>query len=309
MDMLNPEENNGPGSPVVSVVLGSYNRLPWLQMTIESVRAEMNDLSHEIVVVDGGSDDGCLEWLLGQKDILTIVQHNHGTWDGKPVRRQPWGYFMNLGFRCAKGVYVCMLSDDCLVVPGSIRNGITLFDAERNSGQRVGAVAFYWRNWPEERTYRVGLTLGNRMFVNHGLYLRHALDDVDYIDETTYSFYHADGDLCLKMWASGYTCIDSPDSYIEHYSHANSRVRRANLARQKQDWKAYLARWEGTFYDPHKKLTGGWIEKEFDDPFRTGDQYRTAAKGTAVLRLKATLRRSPLAARILSAVRNAMRAE
>jgi len=47
-------------------------------------------------------------------------------------------------------------------------------------GKRIGAVAFYWRTWPEQKDYWVGLTLGGRMFVNHGPYLRSALEAVGY---------------------------------------------------------------------------------------------------------------------------------
>jgi len=247
----------------ISVVIGSYNRCRFLKRTIASVREELEraSLSAEIVVVDGGSTDGSLSWLLKQKDVLTIAQHNRGRWAGKEVERRSWGYFMNLGFKCAQGEYVCMLSDDCLVVPGAIGNGVRLFNARREEGERIGAMAFYWRDWPAEQKYRVGLTFGSRMFVNHGLYLNEALASVGYADEESYLFYHADGDLCLKIWQSGYVCIDSPDSFVEHYAHANVEVRESNAALQKADWDAYVRRW-GTLYETPEK---DWLLKDFKD--------------------------------------------
>jgi len=263
--MISPDATKDSGS--VSLVLGSYNRKNLLKLTIASIREELSHASfpHEIIVVDGGSTDGSLRWLSGQKDIITIIQHNRGTWKGKEIRRRSWGYFMNLGFRCAQGTYVCMLSDDCLVVPGAIINGFNLFENEKKTGKKTGAVAFYWRNWPDQKKYRVGLTLGNKMFVNHGMYLKKALEDVGYIDETTYLFYHADGDLCLKLWEKGYEITDSPDSYIEHYTHATLSVRKSNLKNQKQDWDNYLKKWKGIFYHPDSEDTGTWIEKEYTD--------------------------------------------
>jgi len=265
--------------PRLTVVLGTYNRLAFLKETIGSIRAELGRLSFssEIIVVDGGSSDGTLSWLTRQKDVITIVQHNRGSWRGKPLRRRSWGYFMNLGFRCAQGKYVCMLSDDCLLVPGTIGSGVELFERRLAGGERIGAVAFYWRNWPEHEKYWVGLTLGDRMFVNHGLYLKEALEAVGYVDEESYYFYHADGDLCLKMWQQGWVCVDSPDSYVEHFSHANQAVRHSNLEKQQQDFAAYLTKWTGTFYDPGLDNIGGWLLREFRDQSRTASGFRRAA--------------------------------
>lgn len=248
---------------LISVVLGTYNRLSFLKLTIESIRHELDlcPFPSEIIVIDGGSTDGTLTWLSRQKDIITIVQHNRGEWRGRPVGRRSWGYFMNLGFRCAQGKYICMLSDDCLVVPGAIKNGAELFDSSIESGEKIGAVAFYWRNWPEEKEYRVGLTFGNHIFVNHGLYLNRALADVGYVDENGYQFYHADGDLCLKMWNKGYSCKASPDSYIEHYAHANEQIRETNAAMQKKDWNYYENKWSPLYPVPDND----WIVKEYHD--------------------------------------------
>lgn len=261
-------------NPIISIVLGSYNRFPFLCLTINSIRAELSNIAHEIIVIDGGSDDGTLAWLAQQKDIITIVQYNRGTWNNKPVTRRSWGYFMNLGFKIAQGAYVCMLSDDCLVVPGSIKNGIAYFDQLIAAGRKIGAVAFYWRDWSSQNTkYHVGCTLGSKMYVNHGLFLNEALKTVDYCDEKTFCFYNGDGDLCLKMWQVGYECVDAPDSYIEHYPHANIDVRKTNYERFNQDLKNYLKKWNGIFYDTRVHDVGCQIEKTYNDPYKTGELF------------------------------------
>lgn len=266
--------------PSVSVVLGSFNRSDFLKLTLASIRHELAGLDAEIIVVDGGSTDGSLQWLMRQKDVLTIVQHNHGVWNGVPVTRRSWGYFMNLGFRTASGQYVCMLSDDCLLVPGAIRNGMRAAERSIAAGTKVGGVAFYWRNWPEQNDYQVGLTLLGRMFVNHGLYLKCALDKVGFADEETYSFYHADGDLGLKMWEAGYVCIDSPESYVEHYSHANIQVRISNLLRQKEDWDSYLSKWQDISGVDDVLAGQGWVTRAYVDPENTAKQF-LKVKGVA----------------------------
>jgi GT2 family glycosyltransferase len=263
---------------LVSIVLGSYNRLPFLIATLESVRMETTGMNYEIIVVDGGSDDGSLEWLVEQKDVITIVQHNRGIWQGKAIERRSWGYFMNLGFKAAQGKYILMISDDCLLVPGALLNGVEQFEILLNEGKKVGALAFYWRNWPEKQVYRVGLALGEKMFVNHGLFLRGALDEVGWIDETTYMFYHADSDLGLKLWQAGYEVLDASQSYVEHWSHANQKVRSGNAKSQPQDWANYLEKWKGIFYDPQHPNSKDWIYRDFVDPTDTAEKFTEIQK-------------------------------
>ncbi len=258
--------------PIVSVVLGSFNRLPFLRKTIESIRNELNDSPHEIIVVDGGSTDGSIKWLTSQKDVLLILQHNRGEWQGRSITRKSWGHFMNLGFRSARAAYICMLSDDCLLVPGAILKGIRHIETQRQKGVNVGAGAFYWRNWPYEKQYRVGLTIGTKIFVNHGLYLKGAMEAVGYADESKYIFYHADGDLCLKMWRAGFEVIECPDSYVEHFDLANKPIKAGNLKTQQQDWEQYKREWvrqEEGMIEPEIP----WIFKKFEDHSNTASKY------------------------------------
>ncbi|MCX6698302.1 MAG: glycosyltransferase, partial [Methanomicrobiales archaeon] len=185
----------------LSIVLGTYNRKPFLKLAVESIRKELLKVSfpHEIIVIDGGSTDGTLLWLSQQKDIITIIQHNRGTWQGKEIERRSWGYFMNLGFRAAQGKYICMLSDDCLVIPGAIINGYQTFEKESENGRPVGGVCFYFREWPDYPHFFIALAPNNILLLNHGLFSKNALEDVEYIDEDNFFFYCADFDLSLRI--------------------------------------------------------------------------------------------------------------
>lgn len=253
---------------LVSVVLGSYNRWAFLETTLESVRANGQDFSYEIIVVDGGSTDGSLDYLKQQKDVITIIQHNHGEFRGKKIERRSWGFFMNLGFKAAHGKYILMISDDCLLIPGAMRNGVEQFEKMLNEGQKIGAIAFYWRNWPEQKDYWVGLTLGDKMFVNHGLYNRSALEEVGWIDEHSYQFYHADGDLCLKLWQAGYSVADCKNAFVEHCDHI-----KAGRISSSKDWENYLRKWEGIFYDRKQNNAGGWLYYSYIDLHQTFKKF------------------------------------
>jgi len=274
--------------PVVSIVLGSYNRRAFLKATLESVRANGMDFPHEIIVVDGGSADGSLEYLMRQKDVITIIQYNRGVFRGRQIERRSWGYFMNLGFKAAQGKYICMISDDCLLLPGAIQNGVRLFEKRLSENCKIGALAFYWRNWPKQEKYWVGLTLGDKLFVNHGLYLRSAVEEVGWLEENRYHFYHADGDLCLKLWERGFEIIDGPESFVEHFAHANRKVRKSNGALQQADWVAYLERWTGIYYDPASKNIGRWLYRDYADPWQTVRSFPFLAR--LRVRIDSTLR-------------------
>src|SRR5262245_43349195 len=174
--------------PLVSIVVGSYNRRRFLEQAIETIRTNGARATYEQIVVDGGSTDGSLDWLVRQKDVITIVQHNRGDFRGTPVRRRSWGYFMNLGFKAAQGRYILMISDDCLLVPGAIDRGVAHFAELEARGRQIGGVAFYYRNWPKEKNYYVQRTFGGKLMVNHGLFARSALEAVGWVDEDRYQF-------------------------------------------------------------------------------------------------------------------------
>lgn len=270
----------------LSVVLGSFNRLKFLKYTIQSIRNELKDAKfpYEIIVIDGGSDDGSLEWILKQKDIITIVQHNRGTWKGQPIERRSWGYFMNLGFKSAQGKFICMLSDDCLIIPGAIKNGYSFIEKELSKGVNAGAVAFYWRNWPEFVKYVVFKFYG-LININHGLFLREALEKVDFIDEDNFMFYAGDVDLSFKLHNAGYQLLISENSFIEHYMHANNKTRVKNLNSFESDNSNFIKKWKAIYpemdFSPENRST--LIEKEFVDIL---DTVKIFKKESGFVRLK-----------------------
>lgn len=268
---LLPAPNQPTNRPLFSVVLGSYNRARLLRHTIESVRDNADFAKHEVIVIDGGSTDGSLEWLMRQKDVITIIQYNREEFQGKSIDMRSWGYFMNLGFKVAQGKYILMISDDCILLPNAIERGISVFEEGLAQRKKIGAVAFYFRNWPAEREYYVQRTLGGKLMVNHGLFLREAMETVGWADEDNYVFYKADGDLCLRIWQAGYEIIDAPGAFVEHYLDANETLRLQNNITLEQDKKTYAARWRhfALFSRAHQNM--GKISLTFDDPAHTAE--------------------------------------
>jgi len=245
----------------ISYVLGSYNRKGFLKLAVESIRNEIvnSGLSSEIIVIDGGSTDGTVDWLKSQKNIILILQHNRGMWKNKPIDRKNWGYFMNLGFKCSQGKYICMISDDCIILPGSVKNGVELFESELKNKKKIGSVAFYFRDWPYAKKYHVNINF-EKLYVNHGLYLKSALEEVSFADEETYKFYGADIDMVMKMYDSGYNCIASKESFVEHFADANNLIKKSNMVTATEDAKNLKNKWK-----KYGEMGGEWKEIEFTD--------------------------------------------
>ena len=95
----------------VSIVSGTYNRIESLKQLVNSIRQSIKyNLKYEIVLVDGGSTDGSIEWIKQQDDIRLI---EHGELRGAIKA-------FNDGAYNAKGNYVILANDDIEFVNDSV---------------------------------------------------------------------------------------------------------------------------------------------------------------------------------------------
>lgn len=109
----------------LSIVTGTFNRLDHLRRMVESARASIpRGVTYEIVLVDGGSDDGTIEWAKSQADIVLI---EHGALHGA-IRA-----FCD-GAKAANGAYVLLGNDDIEFVGDGILRALVHLETHPNCG-------------------------------------------------------------------------------------------------------------------------------------------------------------------------------
>jgi glycosyltransferase involved in cell wall biosynthesis len=113
-------------SPLVSIIVPSYNAAPWLAQTLESALAQTHP-TREIIVVDDGSTDSSLELARGfeTRGVRVFAEPNRGASAAR-----------NLGLRHARGDFIQFLDADDLLAPDKISRQL-----ERLSREPAGTVA------------------------------------------------------------------------------------------------------------------------------------------------------------------------
>ena len=97
----------------LSVVVVTWNALPWVEQCLESVR------EHEVIVVDHGSTDGTLDLVRDRfPEVRVIEQDNRGMGGGN-----------NTGMRAAGGRYFFLINSDAWVVGDGLQELVEFADA------------------------------------------------------------------------------------------------------------------------------------------------------------------------------------
>ncbi len=191
-------------TPLISVVTGTWQRIKYLKPMIESVRAQFPvGMVYEIIVADGGSTDGSLEWLRQQADVVLLEQ-------GKLIGAVK---AFTEAAKVARGQYVVMANDDIVFHPGSILKALIYI----NEHPRCGGVAFednrLWGGQRFDVQYMPAFTADGRstsaLYAQVGLFSRWLGDAAGWWGGDDPMFpsrtYGADNYLSSRIWEFGYT--------------------------------------------------------------------------------------------------------
>ena len=222
----------------ISIIIPTLGRADHLRRCLDSIAATVR-APHEIICICVEGDENTQEALAGRA-VKKIIQPARG------------GYVQaaNLGLRAARGEYITILNDDCLLLPHSIDNAIRFLEAPAHR-DRIGQAAFFHdtplrRNIHqqiriEDISYNVCHIRG-LCYANFGLAQRALYERLNYLDER-YFMYGADPDFSLKVWHEAKLIVSPCPGALVHHAPADDARARADRARQAEDNAKLFAKW------------------------------------------------------------------
>jgi glycosyltransferase involved in cell wall biosynthesis len=232
-------------NPTISVVTGTWNRLSLLKEMIASTRAQFPvGMSYEIIVADGGSTDGSLEWLREQRDIVLLEQ-------GKLIGAVK---AFTEAAKVARGQYVVMANDDIEFWDGAILKAIIYINEHQNCGQVAFEDNRLWGNERYDVQYMPAFAPDGRstsaLYGQVSLCPRWLGDAVGWWggDDPTFPSrtYGADNYLSSRIWEMGYTVNRVEGARIRDFM-PSDELRAINTEKKSRDndADAWLKRFNG----------------------------------------------------------------
>ena len=185
----------------ISICIPTYNRLPHLKRLLDSIfNGFSDDYPYEIIVADGGSTDGTLEYLRSL-DNVTLIEQGELTGSVKAF---------NACFKLTKYEYIFWPSDDFVLVPKVLIKACMLMDSHKE----IALVA------PKVKEPTFGNLPGVEFSLNLVLSKTHIfrasmLRKINYLDEN-FRTYFVDDDSCLAIMNQGYTIIFTKEVGVIH---------------------------------------------------------------------------------------------
>lgn len=211
-----------------SIIIWTYNKLNYLRQCIESIRTYTDVEKYEIIIIDDNSDDGTLEWLKSQSDLI-IIFHEQGMGYLK-------GY--NKGIEMASGDNVLLLDNDVIVSHGWLDNLITcLYSNEKigavgpvtNNSAYAQAIPVSYQSMDEMHAYAQKHNYSNLNVWEERIKLvgycmlikKNVIDDIGLLDESFSPGYLADDDYSFRIRQSGFRLILCKNTFVHHFGDAH----------------------------------------------------------------------------------------
>ncbi|MGF1601884.1 MAG: glycosyltransferase family 2 protein [Thermosynechococcaceae cyanobacterium] len=198
-----------------SIVIPTYNRLPILQKCLKALVNQDLQAEHryEVVVVDDGSTDGTVEWLLHQRPSVQLYEQAH---QGAAAAR-------NLGVKNAKGDTIIFIDSDLVVTDvflSAHAEALTTAQARLKHGR----IFTYGRvintcNFDDPTTEPYTLTDFSAAYFATGnvAIARHWLEEAGLFDEQFQQYGWEDLELGVRLKKWGLKLVKAPEAVGYHW--------------------------------------------------------------------------------------------
>jgi GT2 family glycosyltransferase len=235
----------------ISIIIVNYNVKEFLQNLLHSINKAAQNISHEVIIVDNGSDDGSVE-LIQQKfpEVKLIInKENLG-----------FGKANNIAMKQAEGEYFLLLNPDTLLSEDTLQEMMSFLNNHPDAGiagckilNPDGTLQLACRRsfpgpWTsfckvmglsnlfpnskifakynltyldENQTYEVDAVSGSFMMMKRGAYEKTGGFDQDFF------MYGEDLDLCYRIQKEGYKVFYVHSAQIIHYK--GESTKRSNI--------------------------------------------------------------------------------
>lgn len=186
------------------VLVGTYNRLELLKKVIDSIHVQTR-CSHEVIVIDGGSTDGTIEYLKSRRDITPVFQ-------GKLLGASR---AYNEIWRQVDCKYTCWLSDDTELANGGLDLAVSLLENDSQIGMvglKTKDIVGPWK----DQAYTGALSEYGILNCNHGVLSMEVLRSVGYFNQD-YKTYLIDPDLTASVLCTGRKVVMTKDVCVHHH--------------------------------------------------------------------------------------------
>jgi len=190
-------------SDYLVILIATYNRLKLLKKVVASI-AENTYVPYELIVIDGGSDDGTIEYLKTNIHITPVFQNKL-----IGVARA-----YNEIWRQIDSKYTCWLSDDTEIKNKSLDTAVKILEEDSSIGM-VGLKMKDVLGPHVNKTYMGGLRLGI-LNCNHAVLPTEVIKAVGYFNED-YRSYGVDPDLTTSVLCSGKKVVMTKQISVLHY--------------------------------------------------------------------------------------------
>lgn len=216
---------------LVSIIISNFNGRKELEELLPSVFKTQLEGKYEVLLVDGNSTDGSLEYVREHFPQVKIIidEANRGHSAG-----------INMGLEASQGRYIALLDNDVVVDPGWLENSFETFQRHpRTAAVQCKLISYYDHTkidsaggvmdqygWFSERGRLYGSPEGDRgqydkeepIFSGCSAALildKKALEEIDGFDEKFFICYN-DADACWRLRLLGYEIFFAPRAIVYH---------------------------------------------------------------------------------------------